>query len=110
MSEGSTSVALIPTPKDKTAAERQRRYRQRKRDAPRDGVTPKRDAATFGDGTILPEQAAVTFGFNANGDLTLKQSAWPDEDDVIVVGKGNIDAFLDRLTDVCGVPSFPGHD
>jgi hypothetical protein len=59
------------------------------------------------DGAMIlcPRQAEVTAGFNESGDLILTQTNWPDDDSVIVISAGNVWDFLDRITDICGVPS-----
>jgi hypothetical protein len=120
----------LPLTKDPTAAERQRRRRekQRHRDSPpvtdRDTVTAKRDArdtkesvtpvtvteepVTDRDGAMMilcPRQSEIVAGFNESGDLIITQSNWPDDDSTIVVRAENISDFIDRMTDVLGIPS-----
>jgi hypothetical protein len=103
----SETVSLTPA-KDPTAAERKRRERAKKRADRdnRDTVTVTRDAATTDEEIVLLyEQLEIKIAFNERGNLILRQSSWPDEDAVIVVNRGNIDAFIDALTDAVGIPS-----
>jgi hypothetical protein len=118
----------LPLTKDPTAAERQRRRRekQRHRDSPpvtdRDTVTAsvtpsvtERDSESVtetvtddGAAVLCSNQPEVTAGFNGDGDLVLQQRNWPDDDSTIVVRAENISSFIDRLTDVLGIPSSRG--
>lgn len=114
----------LPLPKPKLSnAERQRRYRNAKRNAPernaRNGVTPRnaddrnedrnaRNADDEGAAILCPNQFEVSAAFNDGGDLILRQSNWPDDDSVIIVRCDNIPEFIDRLTDVLGIPSSRG--
>ena len=56
---------------------------------------------------VLPSQAAIALYFNRRGDLVIRQEAdfARDEDSFVYVEKGNVQAFLDKLCDVCGVGS-----
>jgi hypothetical protein len=54
---------------------------------------------------ILPEQPETAAYFNAEGSLVIRQRRWPDEDTVIIIAESCLDRFLDKLTDVCGIPS-----
>src|SRR5208283_1701312 len=104
--------------KDPTAAERQRRCRDRKRKTvtptvtpvtvTRDAVTPVTPVTTEGETIIVAEQQQISVYYNDAGDLVLKQADWPNEDSFIVVARGNIFEFIDALTDVAGVPSLRG--
>jgi hypothetical protein len=65
------------------------------------------DEFDWGDpgGLMCEEQQAVVAYRNDNRDLVLRQKAnWPhDQDDaVIIIAKGNIETFVDRLTDLLG--------
>jgi hypothetical protein len=55
--------------------------------------------------TILAMQRLIEFQIDECGGLTLRQSCWPDEDVEIYINGDYVDTFLDRLTDVLGVPS-----
>jgi hypothetical protein len=59
------------------------------------------------DDIILPEQRAVAVYWNKQGSLIIRQEkAWCDEDDqFVVVEKANVNVFIDRLTEVLGIPS-----
>jgi hypothetical protein len=137
----------LPLTKDPTAAERQRRRRekQRHRDSPpvtvsrtvTASVTPsvtERDSESVTEEPVTPvtvteepvtehhgdhvtddgamilcaRQTEVTAGFNAAGDLILTQINWPDDDSIIIVRAENIADFIDKLTDVLGIPSSLG--
>jgi hypothetical protein len=94
------SRQLVPTPKDRTAAERQRRCRERK--SRRDAEPVTRDDATL----LCAAQAQIEIGFNDRRDALLTQKSWPDDDVTIVVARENIGEFIDRLTDALGIPSI----
>ena len=61
------------------------------------------------DSVVLQEQRRTAIYFNTRGELVIRQEAdWnEDTDTVLVIAKNNIPDFLDKLTDTCGVPSFP---
>ena len=56
---------------------------------------------------VLREQQSVAIYRNGQGSLVIRQERrWDqDEDVIIIVTAGNIDTFIDRLTDVAGFPS-----
>ena len=54
---------------------------------------------------ILREQPETAVYFNREGSLVIRQHRWPDDDMVIFISASNIDTFLDKITDICGVPS-----
>jgi len=56
---------------------------------------------------ILAAQKLIEMRVDEYGGLVLRQDNWPDEDVEIYVNADYLDMFIDRLTDVCGVPSFP---
>ena len=99
-----------------TPAERQRRYRQRNaqrnvRDRHNEPnaltvtsfvTSPSSDDAMV----LLPDQAKITFEFDEQGNAILRQSRWPDDDDVILIQRDNIPDFIDRLTDALGISLF----
>ncbi|MGB6756715.1 MAG: hypothetical protein WBE14_28545 [Xanthobacteraceae bacterium] len=59
---------------------------------------------------VLHEQPTTAIYFNPNGGLVIRQMAsWCEEDDpVVVIAANRIPEFLDRLCDICGIPSFRG--
>jgi hypothetical protein len=57
------------------------------------------------DSIILPEQPATACYFNKREELVIRQRRWPDDDVVIFISPASITKFLDKITDVCGVPS-----
>jgi hypothetical protein len=112
--------------KDPTAAERQRRYRQRKSvtnghetsrcDADGNG---KREAdgeatseassvvqATLEVTVLCAEQSKITIEFDEEGNAILRQSDWQEDDAVILIRRENLDTFIDKLTDALGIPTF----
>lgn len=59
---------------------------------------------------VLREQQAIAIYRNTYGGLVIRQheGGFPgDHDTIIVINRENIGAFVDRLTEVAGVPSFP---
>ena len=54
---------------------------------------------------LLPAQGKITIGWNEDGDMILRQSDWPNEDAIIIIGRDYLDLFIDRLTDAMGIPS-----
>ena len=65
------------------------------------------DNASSAETVLLPAQGKITIGWNADGDLILRQSDWPNEDAMIIIGRDYLDLFIDRLTDAMGIPSIP---
>jgi hypothetical protein len=55
------------------------------------------------------EQRRTAVYFNTRGEPVIRQEAdWNEETDtVVIIAKNNIPDFIDKLTDICGVPSFP---
>jgi hypothetical protein len=60
------------------------------------------------DSIILREQPATAVYFNKEGSLVIRQHRWPDDDIFIYIAESSIGDFLDKLTDICGIPSFGG--
>ncbi|WP_407122851.1 hypothetical protein [Bradyrhizobium sp. STM 3561] len=58
--------------------------------------------------TLLPPQDEIVAYFNDGSDLILRQKCRPDDDQVICVHKDLISQFIDRLTELAGIPSFGG--
>ena len=77
------------------------------------GKDVEEDAEEFSwnsdDSVILQEQRRTAVYFNTRDELVIRQQAdWNEETDtVVIIAKNNIPDFLDKLTDICGVPSFP---
>jgi hypothetical protein len=55
--------------------------------------------------TTLREQPLTAIYINPYDQLVIRQRRWPDEDALIFISQESVDAFLDRLTDVAGIPS-----
>ena len=57
---------------------------------------------------VLHHQPAVAAYINQSGGLTIRQErAWDqDEDIIIAIAPENVGEFIDKLTDVIGIPSF----
>lgn len=62
------------------------------------------------DSIVLRPQLAVAIYQNERGGLVIRQERdWNEDGDTfIVISPENIPAFIDRITDVAGVPSFGG--
>jgi hypothetical protein len=60
------------------------------------------------DSIVLREQPETAIYFNPNGALVIRQRAvWPNDEDgdpYVYINPENIEHFLDKLTDICGVP------
>ena len=58
------------------------------------------------ESTVVPEQQAVAAYFNQSGSLVLRQErTWDrDEDSFVIIAEHNVQAFLDKLCNICGVP------
>jgi hypothetical protein len=59
---------------------------------------------------VLQEQPQTAVYFNSTGGLVIRQrAAWDQEDDTFVlIAPQSIAEFIDKLTDVAGVPSVGG--
>jgi hypothetical protein len=62
-----------------------------------------------GENVLIREQPATAVYFNPEGALVIRQKAdYRDDDPFIYIGADHIEAFLEKLCDVCGVvKSFP---
>jgi hypothetical protein len=60
------------------------------------------------EAVVLHEQPATAVYFNKEGSLVIRQRRWPDDDAFIYIAETSIADFLDKLTDICGIPSFGG--
>jgi len=60
------------------------------------------------DSVVLHHQPAVAAYINQAGGLTIRQErSWDqDEDIIIAIAPENVGEFVDKLTDVIGIPSF----
>lgn len=58
------------------------------------------------DGESIGAQLETAIYWNPKGDLVIRQRSWPDDDSLIFITKHNVDSFLDKITDVCGIPSI----
>jgi hypothetical protein len=65
------------------------------------------DWSSNNEDIVLREQRALAVYWNTRGDLVIRQERdWSENDDpFLVIGRDNVDAFLDRLCDVVGIPS-----
>jgi hypothetical protein len=61
-----------------------------------------RDGATL----LCASQDKIEITFDDEGNASITQSCWPDEDQTILISRDNIDDFIDRLTDALGIPTF----
>jgi hypothetical protein len=61
-----------------------------------------RDRATL----LCAPQDKIEITFDDEGNASITQSCWPDEDQTIHISRDNIDDFIDRLTDALGIPTF----
>lgn len=59
-------------------------------------------------GTLLSDQPRVSFEFDADGGLYLTQHEDLRDDVTIYISADLLMTFLDRLTEVCGIPRFGG--
>jgi hypothetical protein len=59
---------------------------------------------------VLQEQPQTAVYFNSTGGLVIRQqvSCGLDDDTFILIAPQSIGEFLDKLTEICGVPSFGG--
>jgi hypothetical protein len=70
--------------------------------------SPDRDEFDWADErlVVLPEQPETAIYFNSKGSLVIRQQRPFDDDPFIVISATNIAEFLDKLTEVCGVPEM----
>lgn len=57
------------------------------------------------ESVVLREQPMTAAYFNRNGELVIRQARWPDDDVFIYIAQNNLADFLDKITDIGGVPS-----
>jgi hypothetical protein len=58
------------------------------------------------EAVVLHEQPETAVYWNPNGDLVIRQRRWPEDDVFVVITESSVDRFLDKLTDICGIPSM----
>jgi glycerol kinase len=56
------------------------------------------------ESVALAEQRQTAVYWNTDGDLLIRQRCWPD-DDALIIAADSVDRFIDKLTDVMGIPS-----
>jgi hypothetical protein len=57
---------------------------------------------------LCAEQAEIRIEFDDDGNSTIIQRNWPDEDSVIHIARDNTQTFLDGVCDAFGVLTFGG--
>jgi hypothetical protein len=60
------------------------------------------------ESVVLTEQPETAVYWNPRGELVIRQRRWPDDDPCIFISPHNVAAFIDRLTDLCGIPTAGG--
>ena len=122
--------AVIPQSKDPTNAERQRRFREKQKQADdadkrreleaealrlaRQLDQPKTEPEDSFDwedsaAVIVPEQQAIAIYRGTHGDVIVRQHGGPfDPDDhFIIIHPDNLQAVIDRLCDLAGIGGAP---
>jgi hypothetical protein len=54
---------------------------------------------------LCAKQNQIEISFDEQGNAELRQTCWPDEDQVITIQRDNVETFLDALCDALGIPS-----
>lgn len=57
------------------------------------------------DSMVLLEQRETAIYWNPRGEIVIRQRSYFDDDSVIYVAPKNIADFIDKLTDIAGIPS-----
>jgi hypothetical protein len=57
---------------------------------------------------LCAQQGEVRIEFDEDGNASIIQKNWPDEDSVIRISRDNTENFLDNICDAFGVPTFGG--
>ena len=57
---------------------------------------------------VLSEQPETAIYWNPRGELVIRQRRWPDDDSILFISASNVGQFVDRLTDIVGIPSMGG--
>jgi hypothetical protein len=81
-------------------------------------IPPKKEDASAGtaedfdwddtESVILPEQPATACYWNPKGGLVIRQKGWPDDDSFIYIAPDFISEFVEKLTDIVGIPGVGG--
>jgi hypothetical protein len=69
-------------------------------------ATERNDKSIGGPTLLCASQDKIEIVFDDEGNASITQTRWPDEDQTIVVSRDNLSDFLDRLCDALGVPSM----
>ena len=73
-----------------------------------DDATERNDKRVGSPTLLCASQDKIEIVFDDQGNASITQTRWPDEDQTIVVSRDNIEHFIDRLTDALGCPAFGG--
>ncbi len=57
------------------------------------------------DAVVIREQPETAIYYNQRGGLVIRQRNWPDDDVYVYFNAEVIDVFIDKLTDIVGIPS-----
>jgi len=57
---------------------------------------------------LCAQQGEIRIEFDDDGNASIIQRNWPDEDAVIRISRENTQTFLDGVCDAFGVPTFGG--
>ena len=57
---------------------------------------------------LCAQQGEIRIEFDDDGNASLIQKNWPDEDSVIHISRDNLETFLDGVCDAFGVLSIGG--
>ena len=57
---------------------------------------------------LCAQQGEIRIEFDDDGNASVIQKNWPDEDAVIRISRDNIQTFLDGVCDALGVGTFGG--
>jgi hypothetical protein len=57
------------------------------------------------DIVVLHKQPQTALYFNPNGALVIRQQNWPEDDVFVFIAREYLDSFVDKLTDMLGIPS-----
>ncbi len=57
---------------------------------------------------LCAQQGEIRIEFDDDGNASIIQKNWPDEDSEIRISRDNIQTFLDGVCEAFGVPTFGG--
>jgi hypothetical protein len=57
---------------------------------------------------LCAQQGEIRIEFDDDGNASIIQRNWPEEDSVIRISRDNLQSFLDGICDAFGVPTFGG--